>query len=68
MGFAVGSVTSDSDLALMLGMPIMIILLCVGVINPSGVDKLEVDSHILNVLKLSSPVRWTIESLCLSEF
>jgi len=68
MGFAVGSVTSDADSALMLGMPIMIILMCVGVINPSGVDKLEVDSPILNVLKLSSPVRWTIESLCLSEF
>lgn len=68
MGYAVGSVTSDADSALSLGMPLMIIFMCVGVINPSGVDKSETDPSILKVLKLLSPVRWTIESLCLSEF
>jgi len=38
LGFAVGSFTNGVEEAMTVGMPIMVILMAVGIINPSGVD------------------------------
>jgi len=68
MGFAIGSVAPDVESSMALGVPIMVILMAVGVINPSGVDASDPPPAIIQWLKNASPIKWTIEALCVSEF
>ena len=68
IGFAVGSVAPDVETSLALGVPIMVILMSVGVINPSGVDASDPPPAIVRWLKSISPIKWTIEALCSAEF
>ena len=68
IGFAIGSVAPDVESSMALGVPIMVILMAVGVINPSGVDANDPPPAIIQWLKTASPIKWTIEALCVSEF
>lgn len=68
MGFAIGSVAPDVESSMALGVPVMVILMAVGVINPSGVDASDPPPAIIQWLKTASPIKWTIEALCVSEF
>ena len=68
MGFAIGSVAPDVESSMALGVPIMVVLMAVGVINPSGVDASDPPPAIINWLKSVSPIKWTIEALCVAEF
>lgn len=69
MGFAVGSFSSSVDTALSIGVPIMVVLLVVGIINPSGVQSTTPEPNALvKALKLISPIKWSIEALCVSEY
>ena len=67
LGFAVGSLTSNAESARVLGFPIMVLLMVVGIINPSGVDN-EPDPTFIRWLKLASPIKWAIEALCIAEY
>jgi len=69
LGFAVGGVTPNSEAAMTLGVPLLVIFMVVGIINPSGVDKtMPPPPVIVQWLKVISPIRWAIESLCVGEF
>ena len=69
LGFAIGSFSHDKDSALAIGIPILVVLMAVGVINPSGVDiNKEPSTKLLRLLKTYSPIKWAIEALCISEF
>lgn len=71
MGFAIGSWTPSADLATTAGIPILVILMVVGVINPSGVDSSAARAHTplyIRFLKDISPFRFCIEALCLGEY
>eukprot|EP00978_Attheya_sp_CCMP212_P026572 scaffold87617_cov61-Attheya_sp.AAC.8 len=68
LGFAVGSITSNVESAMATGMPIMIIFMVVGVINPSGVDLKDPPPFFVQWIKLASPIKWAIEALCVAEF
>ena len=69
MGFAVGSFSSSVDTALSMGVPIMVVLLVVGIINPSGVQSTADEPNgLIRALKLISPIKWSIEALCVSEY
>ena len=68
MGFAIGSVAPDVESSMALGVPVMVILMAVGVINPSGVDANDPPPTIIKWLKSVSPIKWTIEALCITEF
>jgi len=68
IGFAVGSVAPDVESSMALGVPLMVILMAVGVINPSGVDINDPPPSFIQWLKSISPIKWTIEALCVSEF
>eukprot|EP00550_Attheya_septentrionalis_P000790 CAMPEP_0198289818 /NCGR_PEP_ID=MMETSP1449-20131203/7884_1 /TAXON_ID=420275 /ORGANISM="Attheya septentrionalis, Strain CCMP2084" /LENGTH=706 /DNA_ID=CAMNT_0043988211 /DNA_START=248 /DNA_END=2368 /DNA_ORIENTATION=+ len=68
LGFAVGSMTSNVESAMATGMPIMIIFMVVGVINPSGVDLNDPPPFFVQWIKLASPIKWAIEALCVAEF
>lgn len=51
-----------------LGVPILVILMVVGVINPSGVDPDEAPNRVMEWIKLFSPIKWAIEALVTAEF
>jgi len=68
LGFAVGSFTNDKESALVVGIPLMVIFMAVGVINPAGVDVNEPPPILVQWLKRASPIKWVIEALCISEF
>mmetsp|Transcript_25215 Transcript_25215/g.60645 ORF Transcript_25215/g.60645 Transcript_25215/m.60645 type:complete len:409 (-) Transcript_25215:92-1318(-) len=68
LGFAIGSFTSSVEAAMSTGLPIMVIFMVVGIINPSGVDPEDPPSKLLDVLKFFSPMKWAIESLVTAEF
>mmetsp|Transcript_36063 Transcript_36063/g.84204 ORF Transcript_36063/g.84204 Transcript_36063/m.84204 type:complete len:288 (-) Transcript_36063:278-1141(-) len=68
LGFAVGSFAPDAETAMTMGMPLMIIYMVVGVINPGGVNPDDKRPIFLDWLKMASPVKWGIEALCVAEF
>ena len=68
LGYAVGSMTTGVEEAMTLGMPIMVIFMAVGVINPSGVDPKAKIPWIVQCLKRLSPVGIAIEALCIAEY
>jgi hypothetical protein len=68
LGFAVGSISSNVEEAVSLGLPIMTVLMAVGVINPSGVDESARKPLVIKLLKMFSPVSAAIEALCIAEY
>lgn len=69
LGFAIGSFSHDRESALSTGVPILVVLMAVGVINPSGVDVVnEPPSPFVHWLKQISPIKWAIEALCIAEY
>jgi len=68
LGFAIGSMTPDVDSAMMAGVPIMVIFMAIGIINPGGVDLDNPSPRIIEWMKLASPIKWAIEALCVAEF
>ena len=68
IGFAVGSLTNNAEEAMTVGMPMMVILMAVGIINPSGVDPTTKVPRVVTLLKLFSPIKMAIEGLCIAEY
>lgn len=68
LGFAVGSWTDSADTAMATGVPLMVIFMVVGIINPSGVDSTKGPPPLVKWLQLASPIKWAIESLCVAEY
>lgn len=68
LGFAIGSVTSSVESAMSLGLPIMVVFMVVGVINPSGADLDGPPNRFMSWLKFGSPIKWAIEALVTAEF
>ena len=69
LGFAVGSFTSNVETARVVGFPLMVLFMVVGVINPSGLsDADEPEPGFIRFIKFASPIRWAIEALCIAEY
>jgi hypothetical protein len=68
LGFLLGSWAPTAQLAQQGGIPLLVILMVVGIINPSGVDPAETKPWILRMLKSVSPFAYCIEALCLGEY
>ena len=72
LGFAIGSCAKDGDTAMAIAMPIMVLFMVVGVINPSGVDRQSSSSSqtpgVVKLLKVCSPIKWAIEAVLIGEF
>jgi hypothetical protein len=68
LGFAVGSFTSNVEAARVVGFPLMVLFMVVGIINPSGVSSDDPDPSFIKIIKLASPIRWAIEALCIAEY
>ena len=68
LGFAIGSVTTSVESAMSVGVPLMVIFMIVGVINPSGVSSDQPTNHVMEFLRTLSPIRWAIEAVVTAEF
>jgi ABC-type multidrug transport system ATPase subunit len=68
LGYLLGSVASTSQYATTSGIPVLVILMVVGVINPSGVDPNSTKPKLLRYLQFLSPFHFAIEALCLGEY
>lgn len=68
MGFAIGALSPTAEIAMSAGVPIMVILMTVGVINPSGVDPSSPPPAIVEALKQLSPIAYAVKAVCLAEY
>jgi hypothetical protein len=68
LGFAVGSFTPNVETARVVGFPLMVLFMVVGIINPSGVSSDDPDPSFIKFIKMASPIRWAIEALCIAEY
>ena len=65
-----GNNNSSGSATTTIGLPVIIILLVVGIINPSGVDTIHdpPPSKLIRILKYLSPIASAIQALCIGEF
>jgi hypothetical protein len=69
LGLSVGSWAPNEQLATSGGIPLLVVLMVVGVINPSGVDPSQPPPPpIVRIMKHFSPFAFAIEALCLGEY
>ena len=68
LGFAIGALSPTGDIAVIAGIPIMVVMMTVGIINPAGVDQSEAQPIIVKTLKQLSPIAFAIKALCLAEY
>ena len=68
LGFAIGALSPTAEAAMSAGVPLMVILMSVGVINPSGVDASEPPPLIVQGLKQISPIAYAIKAVCVAEY
>jgi hypothetical protein len=71
LGFAIGASTPNAEVALSVGVPLMVLLLGVGVITPSGIDSggnSEPPSLFVTALKQISPIAYAIRAVCIAEY
>jgi len=68
LGFAIGAASPSGETAMTMAVPIMVVLMSVGIINPSGVDPSETSPALVSALKAISPVNYAVRALCIEEF
>mmetsp|Transcript_9671 Transcript_9671/g.17011 ORF Transcript_9671/g.17011 Transcript_9671/m.17011 type:complete len:167 (-) Transcript_9671:2193-2693(-) len=68
LGFAIGALSPTAEVATTAGIPVMVVLMTVGIINPSGVDQSEPPPAVVETLKQLSPIAFAIKALCLAEY
>ena len=68
LGFAIGAASPTGETAMTMAIPVMVLLMSVGIINPSGVDPSEAVPLLVDALKALSPVNYAIRAVCIKEF
>ena len=68
LGLALGCWSPDAELGKTASIPVLVLFMVVGVINPSGVDSTKTPPRVVQWLKQLSPFAYAIEALCLGEY
>ena len=68
LGFAIGALSPTGEIAVIAGIPTMVVMMTVGIINPAGVDHSEPQPALIRILKQLSPIAFAIKALCLAEY
>jgi len=68
LGFAIGATSPSADMALSSSAMVMVVMMAVGIINPSGVDLSEPPPLLVRALKQISPINYAVKAVCLSEY
>ena len=61
-----GALVPGQDAALAVGLPVMLVHMVLGVINPAGAQGKE-QSALVQAVARASPLKWCIEGLCCAE-
>lgn len=67
LGLAVGSLAADGDSALAMALPLMVVFMVLGIVNPSGTAATKPPSALVRALANASPLKWAIRALCVGE-
>lgn len=68
LGLALGCWSPDAQTSKTASIPVLILLMVVGIINPSGVDPTKTPPLVVQWIKQLSPFASAIEALCLGEY
>ena len=68
LGFLLGSFAPTDEYATTSGIPVLVLMMVVGIINPSGVDADRPPPLLVRWMKRLSPFTYAIEALCVGEF
>ncbi|KAG7364450.1 ABC transporter ATP-binding protein [Nitzschia inconspicua] len=68
LGFAIGALSPTGEVAMTVSIPMLVVLMTVGIINPSGVDQSEPSPAVVEALKQASPIAFAIRAVCLAEY
>ena len=68
LGFLLGSLAPTDEYATTSGIPVLVLMMVVGIINPSGVDPERPPPQLVRWMKRLSPFTYAIEALCIGEF
>lgn len=68
LGFAIGSLTSSQEAAMSVGVPLLVVLMVVGIINPSGMESTKPQPAVVRALKFFSPIAPAIQAVCVAEY
>ena len=68
LGLSLGCWSRDPELSKTASVPVLVLLMVVGVINPSGVDPSKKPPAVVRLMKQFSPFAYAIEALCLGEY
>jgi ABC-type multidrug transport system ATPase subunit len=68
LGFAIGAWTPSAEVAMSTAASLMVILMSVGIINPSGIDVSQPQPILVQGLKQISPINYAIKAVCVSEY
>lgn len=71
LGFALGAWLPsghDQQVAMTASVPVVVLLMVVGIINPSGVDPSFAKPWFVDLMKQISPFSFSIEALCIGEY
>lgn len=66
LGLGIGSITNRPEASLVLGVPVCVVHMVVGVISPAGASK-KPPSAAMRAVALTSPIKWVIRSVMCSE-
>lgn len=67
LGLAVGALAQSPESALALGIPVMVVYMVLGIINPSGMAAAKPPSLGVRLVSDASPIKWSVRALVGSE-
>jgi len=67
LGLAIGSAVPGGDAAMAAGIPIMVVHMVLGIINPAGQSSAKPPSKLLEAVANTSPIKWTVRGLCVAD-
>ena len=67
LGLAVGALVPGQDAALAVGLPVMLVHMVLGVINPAGAAAAKPPSPLTRAVGHASPIKWAVQGLCCAE-
>ena len=67
LGLAVGAMARTPESSLALGIPVMVVYMILGIINPAGTTGAKPPSLGVRLVSYASPIRWSVRALVTSE-
>ena len=67
LGLALGALVPGQDAPLAVGLPVMIVHMVLGILNPAGAADAKPPSAAMSAVSHASPIKWSVRALCCAE-